>query len=63
MSDLIGDPEQLAHEQARVACEGFLWGSKVGMRHSMFMIEECIQNDDLNLTNTKNTTNLLRAGY
>ena len=50
-------------EQARIACEGFLWDSKVGMRHSMFQIEECIENDDKALINTKNTTiNLSKGG-
>ena len=29
------------------------------MRHSMFMIEEYIQNDDTELTNSKNTTIIL----
>ena len=29
------------------------------MRHSMFWIEECIENDDKALTKTKNTTNAL----
>jgi hypothetical protein len=32
------------------------------MRHSMFMIEECIENHDMQLTNTKKTTIVLRKG-
>ena len=36
-----------------------MWQTKVGMRHSMFMIEECIQNYDTELSITKNTTIVL----
>ena len=32
------------------------------MRFSMFMVEECIENEDLELTNTKNTTINLNKG-
>jgi hypothetical protein len=45
-----------------VDSEKFLWGTKVGMRFSMFNVEECIQNEDLELTNTKNTTIALAKG-
>ena len=55
--------EHLTHEQARLACEGFLWGTKVPMRHSMFQIEECIENEDKALIYTKSTTiNLSKGG-
>ena len=32
------------------------------MRHSMFQIEECIENEESGLTNTKNTTVVLSKG-
>jgi hypothetical protein len=32
------------------------------MRHSFFQIEECIENEDLGLTKTKNTTVILSKG-
>ena len=44
MSDFYTD--SLIKEEARIASENFLWNSKVGMRHNMLMIEECIQNND-----------------
>jgi hypothetical protein len=46
-------------EKARVLSEKFLWGTKIGMRHSFFMIEEYIQNKDLELSITKSTSILL----
>ena len=52
----------MTKEQARVASEDFLWDSKVGMRHSMFMIEEYIENHDTELTKTKSTTIALSKG-
>ena len=38
--------KKFTKEEARVASENFLWESKVGLRHSMFMIEEYIENGD-----------------
>jgi hypothetical protein len=50
-------------EQARLASEKFLWDSKINMRHSMYMVEEYIQNEDKALIYTKNTTiNLSKGG-
>ena len=45
-----------------MACEKFLWNSKVGMRHSFKLVEEYFQNDDKALTNTKSTTIALDEG-
>ena len=53
MSDSI---TQLIQEQARIQSETFLWDTKVGMRFSIFMIEEYIENEEIELKNTKNTT-------
>jgi hypothetical protein len=39
-------------EVARLDSEKFLWESKVPERHSMFMVEECFENDDSELTIT-----------
>ena len=62
MSDYYPEPKH-TNEQARIASEDFLWNTKINMRHSMFMIEEYIQNDETDLTKTKNTTiNLNKAG-
>ena len=54
--------DHLTKEEASIASENFLWDSKVGMRHSMFMIEEYIQNHDMRLINTKCTTSALNKG-
>ena len=55
---------RLTKEEARLTSEDFLWNSKVGMRHSFFMIEEYIQNDDKALTNVKCTNIVLnKDGY
>ena len=54
--------QPLTQEQARLASEDYLWNSKVPMRHSMFMIQEYIQNEDLGLTSSKNTTIVLSKG-
>ena len=45
------DPKEIA----RLGSEKFLWESKVPERHSMFMVEECIENKDFALTITQNT--------
>ena len=54
--------DYLRKEEARVASEDFLWHSKVGMRFSMYIILECIQNNDLGLFYSKCTTNALSKG-
>ena len=46
----------------RKDCEDFLWDSKVDMRQSFFMVAECVENEDKQLTNSKCTTVNLKDG-
>ena len=52
----------LEREKARKASEQFLWDSKVSMRHSVYMVEEYIENEDDDLTISKCTTVALGKG-
>ena len=56
ISQALSEQDPLKEEEARVESEKFLWDSKVGMRHSMFTIIECIENDDFKMKKSKCTT-------
>ena len=62
MGNCYGEPTQLTREEARIESEFFLLGSKVEMRNSFKLVEEYFWNDDLELTNTKSTTIVLKKG-
>ena len=62
MGNYYSEPAQLTQEEARIESEFFLFGSKVELRNSFKLVQEYFWNDDLELTNTKSTTIILKKG-
>ena len=62
MGNCYGEPKHLTQEEAILVSEDFLWGSKVEMRNIFKLVQECIQNDDWALNNTKCTNTVISKG-